>query len=89
MEEIKLPKNIVKELIKASDYTNKSENCIQNFMRWVIENVDEDFDFDTLRATSESIDMIYQTEALTEIEYENEIDTNKIERVLNIWIRDK
>jgi len=87
MEEIKLPKYIVKELSKASDYVNKSNKCIEKFEQWVKENVDENFDFDTLRAMSHEIDDELQTEALTEVEYGNGISEDEIERVLNVWVK--
>ena len=83
---IKIPKYIEKELEKASEYANKSHRSIDKFMEWVINNVDENFDFDYLRAIVDDISK--STEALTEIEYGNEVDIGELERVLNIWIAD-
>lgn len=87
MKEIKLPKYIIRELIKASNHAQEVSVCIENFEKWVKENVDEEFDIETLRAMSYKIDEKFQTEALTDIEYGQEVDIKEIERVLNVWVQ--
>lgn len=89
---IKLPQYIIRELQKANDYANKSRNCVEEFEKWVLKNVDEDFSFDVLRATEygefdESSKN--QTEALTELEYGNGVDVYDIEQAINAWINRK
>jgi len=84
--DIKIPKYIQKELQRASDYTNKMNDCIGKFEEWVKTNVDENFDFELLRATalnSSPNDCRFQTEALTEIEYGGEVDVDALERTIN------
>ena len=68
----KIPKYIENELIKANEYAIKSSECIGKFEEWVRKNVDEDFDFEMLRG--ECCDITDGTEALTEIEYGNDVD---------------
>ena len=74
MKEVKLPKHIIKELNKASDYAKKLDECVFKFEQWVKESVDENFDFNALRAMSSEIDDEYQTEALTDIEYGRDLN---------------
>lgn len=88
-EYIRIPKYIEKELQKASDYVNKSSKCIQKFENWVLQNVREDFDFSVLRLTEDQSDEIYQTEALTEIEYGNDVDIDALERTINYFRKEK
>lgn len=83
---IKIPKYIEKELEKASSYASKVGTCVGKFEEWVRKNVDEDFDFDILRAGIDDISR--STEALTEIEYGNDVNTMELERVINIWIKE-
>ena len=87
MKDIKLPKYIVKELYKASDYAQMVDKCISKFEQWVKENVDENFDFDALRAMSYEIGEKFQTEALTDIEHGTGVDAEEIEKVLNYWTK--
>jgi len=86
---VKIPRYIKQELEKASDYVNKSSDCISKFEEWVLKNVGDDFDFGLLRAGVENI--IISTESLSEIEYghyNSDIDISNIERVLNIWVKE-
>ncbi len=89
MKEIKLPKYIIKELNKASEKAQEVSICIAKFEKWVKENIDEEFDFEALRAMSYEIDEKFQTGALAEIEYGNGVEIEAIERVLNAWIQEK
>lgn len=89
MKEIKLPKYIIKELSKASDYVNKSDLCIFKFEQWVKENVDKEFDFGRLRG--ESSNEYNSNDELTDIEYGkgvNEDTVERIESVLNTWVEE-
>lgn len=83
---IKIPKYIEKELEKAGEHSRKLSECIRKFEDWVRNNVDEDFDFELLRAGID--DVSRSTEALTEIEYGSGVDIFELERVLNIWIKE-
>jgi len=89
-EYVRIPKYIQKELSAASDCVNKMNKYISDFEDWVRNNIDENFDFDLLRASSSEIspygeDSKFQTEALTEVEYGNEVDIDALERTLNYF----
>jgi len=89
-KQVKIPKYIIEKLYQARSHASKSKACIAEFKLWVYENVDEDFDFDILSASASGLSMkdeIHQTEALTEIEYGNEVDIEAIERCINYFYR--
>lgn len=74
---------------KASDCARKQTQLIQEFLRWVEEVTgNDDFDDGVLRSLSYdefSDDSLYQTEALTEIEYGNEVDIDGLEKAINYF----
>lgn len=91
---IKIPNYMQKELEQARNYILKFNKCIGNFEQWVKENTNEYFEFAVLRGCAEEVsgltweDQKFQTEALTEIEYGNEVDIDALERSIN-YFKDK
>jgi len=91
---IRIPKYIQKELQDASKYALKSHACVEKFEQWVKNNVNEYFEMDVLSACANDVngisweDQKFQTEALTEIEYGNDVDIDALERTLN-YFKDK
>jgi hypothetical protein len=91
---IHIPKYIQKELEKASEHVLKSHNCVKKFEQWVKDNTNEYFEMCVLSGCASDAEGIswedqkYQTEALTEIEYGNEVDIDALERAIN-YFKDK
>ena len=91
---VKVPKYMQNELEKASSYIIEAHKKIEKFEEWVKNNTNEHFDMAVLRGCANDVsgltwdDQEHQTEALTEIEYGNEVNIDELEKAIN-YFKDK